>query len=95
MSCSDLQNQEVSDQIDKINNLVSEYVGEINIDNNNDKPNTDCIPGTLCYAQKITQQLKDAYLVALENVRVAPIDLRNAEKIMLQIHKEKMDIINY
>ena len=80
MSCTDLQNQEVSDQIDKINNLVSEYVGEINIDNNSDKPNTDCIPGTLCYAQKITQQLKDAYLVALENVRVAPIELRNAEK---------------
>jgi hypothetical protein len=78
MSCSDLQSQEVSDQIDKINNLVSEYVGEINI--NNDKPNTDCIPGTLCYAQKITQQLKDAYLVALENVRVAPIELKNAEK---------------
>jgi flagellar biosynthesis/type III secretory pathway M-ring protein FliF/YscJ len=80
MSCSELQNQEVSEQIDKINNLVSDYVGEIKINNNDDKPNTDCIPGTLCYAQNITQQLKDAYLAALEKVRVSPIELRDAEK---------------
>jgi hypothetical protein len=79
MSCSEAQSQEVMDQVDKINNLVSQYVGEIKLANNG-VPNTDCIPGTLCYAQTITQQLKDAYLAALEKVRVSPIELRDAEK---------------
>jgi len=79
MSCSEAQSQEVTDQIDKINNLVSQYVGQIKLANNG-VPNIDCIPGTLCYAQTITQQLKDAYLAALEKVRVSPIELRDAEK---------------
>jgi hypothetical protein len=79
MSCSELQNQELNAQMEKINNLVSKYVGQIKILNNG-KPITDCIPGTLCYAQKITQELKDAYLVALEKVRISPIELREAEK---------------
>ena len=79
MSCSELQNQELNAQMEKINNLVSKYVGQIKIFNKG-KPITDCIPGTLCYAQKITQELKDAYLAALEKVRISPIELREAEK---------------
>lgn len=80
MSCSELQNQEVNTQIEKINKLVSQYVGQIKTSNNNSINNTNCNPGTLCYAQKITQGLKDAYLAALEQVRVSPIELRDAEK---------------
>lgn len=80
MSCSELQNEELNAQIDKINNLVSKYVGKIQTINNKSNSVTDCIPGTLCYAQKITQELKDAYLSALEQVRISPIELREAEK---------------
>jgi len=79
MSCSELQNQEFNSQMEKINNLVSKYVGQIKTLNKG-KAITDCIPGTLCYAQKITQELKDAYLAALEKVRISPIELREAEK---------------
>ena len=35
MSCSELQNQEVNTQIEKINKLVSQYVGQIKTSNNN------------------------------------------------------------
>ena len=80
MSCSELQSEELNTQIDKINNLVSQYVGKIQKINNKGDSITDCIPGTLCYAQKITQELKDAYLAALEKVRISPIELREAEK---------------
>jgi hypothetical protein len=79
MSYSELQSQELNAQIEKINNLVSKYVGEIQI-LNNDKPIADCIPGTLCYAQKITEELRDEYLAALEKVKNSPNKLREAEK---------------
>jgi len=80
-SCSELQNEELQAQIDKINNLVGNYVDQIKtINNGNGKTITDCIPGTVCYAQKITQELKDAYLAAVEKVRISPIELREAEK---------------
>jgi hypothetical protein len=79
MSYSELQSQELNAQIEKINNLVSKYVGEIQI-LNNDKPIADCIPGTLCYAQKITEELRDEYLAALEKVKNSPNELREAEK---------------
>ena len=80
MSCSESQNQEVNAQIEKINKLVSQYAGQIKTKNNKGKSNTNCNPGTLCYARKTTQELKDAYLAALEQVRVSPIELRDAEK---------------
>jgi len=79
-SCSELQNQQLQEQIDKINNLVSNYVDKIQTIKNNGKISSDCNPGSVCYAQKITQQLKDAYLAALEKVRISPIELREAEK---------------
>jgi len=81
MSCSELQSQQLQEQIDKINNIVANYVDQIKtIDNSNGQISTDCIPGTLCYAQKITQELKDAYFAAVEKVRISPIELREAEK---------------
>ena len=79
MSYSEMQSQELNSQIEKINNLVSKYVGEIKI-LNKDNPITDCIPGTLCYAQQITQQLKNEYLIALEEVKNSSNKLTKAEK---------------
>ena len=79
MSYSEMQSQELNSQIEKINNLVSKYVGEIKI-LNKDNPITDCIPGTLCYAQQITQQLKNEYLIALEEVKKSSNKLTKAEK---------------
>ena len=79
-SCSDIQREELKAQIDKINNLVGNYVGQIKtINNGNGSTISDCIPGTICYAQKITQQLKDAYDAAVEKVKVSPGELREAE----------------
>ena len=79
MSYSETESQQLNSQLEKINSLVAKYVGEIKTSGNNNSIE-DCIPGTSCYANKISKNIEDAYFKALENAKFAPSELQDAEK---------------